>query len=67
MLPHRPLALHNPFGNVEVAVDVSYAVRWATSLVDMELHAAMGVTVAHTEERKILALVYKYCPHYKHV
>lgn len=49
------------------AVDVSFADRWATGLVDTELDAAVGVMVAHAEERKILALLYKYCPHYKYV
>lgn len=57
MFSHCLLALHNPFGNVEVAVDVSFADRWATGSVDTELHAAVGVTVAHAEERKILALL----------
>lgn len=65
MLSHRQVALHNPFGNVEVAVDISFADRQATGSVDVELHTAMTVTVAHTEERKILVLLYKYCPHHK--
>lgn len=59
MLSHRQLALHNAFGNVEVAVGISFADRWATGSVDVELHAAMGVTVAHAEERRILALLYR--------
>lgn len=59
MLSHRQLALHSAFGNVEVAVGISFADRWATGSVDVELRAAMGVTVARTEERRILALLYR--------
>lgn len=66
MLSHCQLALHNPPGNMEVAVGISSADSWADGSVDVELRAAMGVTAAYTE-RKILVLLYKYCPLYKRV
>lgn len=51
-----PTCPAQPFGNLEVAVSISFADRWAAGSADVELHAAMGGTA---EERRILALVYK--------
>ena len=65
VLSHCQVALHNPFGNVEVAVAVSVAGRRAAGSAGVGLHVAMGVTVAHAEERKVLTLIYKYGPCYK--
>lgn len=53
MFSHCQVALHNPFGNVEVAVDISLAGRQATGSVDVELHAAAGVTVAPRGEEDL--------------
>lgn len=67
MHSHHCLAPHNPAEKVEVAVDTSCANEWATGFIAVESCAMMVVTGAHTEERKILVLLYKYCPHYKYV
>lgn len=65
MFSHRQVALHNPFGNVEVAVDISLADRQAAGSVDGELHAAAGVAAAPRGEEDLG--VTKYCPRYKHL